>query len=71
MLLFAPNVKGEYVNYNFQIIDLLVQSCMAGVTGTLILFTLQFCYTTIELHVGSFTCRIFNSLYMHKTGDTA
>ena len=36
LLLFAPNVKGECVDSNFQIIDLLVQPRGAGVAGTLI-----------------------------------
>ena len=36
LLLFAPNVKGEWVDSNFQITDLLVQPGAAGVAGTLI-----------------------------------
>ena len=36
LLLFAPNVKGEWVDSNFQIIDLLVPPRAAGVAETLI-----------------------------------
>ena len=36
LLLFAPNVKGKWVDSNFQINDLLVPPRAAGVAGTLI-----------------------------------
>ena len=67
LLLFAPNVKGEWVDSNFQIIDLLVQPRAAGVAGTLIFVHIAN-FATLQpwLHVGSFTCRIFNSLHTHK-----
>ena len=45
LLLFAPNVKGKWVDSNFQIIDLLVPPRGAGVTGTLI-----FVHIVILLH---------------------
>ena len=62
-----PNVKGEWVDTNFQIIDLLVQPRAAGVAGTLIFVHIAN-FATLQpwLHVGSFTCRIFNSLHTHK-----
>ena len=67
LLLFAPNVKGEWVDSNFQIIDLQVPPRAAGVAGTLILVHIaNFATPQPWLHVGSFTCRIFNSLYTHK-----
>ena len=66
LLLFAPNVKGEWVDSNFQIIDL-VPPRASGVAGTLIYVqTANFATLQPWLHVGSFTCRIFNSLYTHK-----
>ena len=67
LLLFAPNVKGEWVDSNFQIIDLLVQPRGAGVAGTLIFVHIAN-FATLQpwLHVGSFTCRIFNSQHTHK-----
>ena len=51
----------------FQIIDLLVQPRAAGVAGTLIFVHIAN-FATLQpwLHVGSFTCRIFNSLHTHK-----
>ena len=67
LLLYAPKVKGKWVNSNFQIIDLLVPPRAAGVTGTHILFTLQLCYPTTLA-----ACRIFylpyffNSLHTHR-----
>ena len=66
LLLFAPNVKGEWVDSNFQIIDLLVQPRAAGVAGTLIFVHIAN-FATLQpwLHVGSFTCRNFN-LHTHK-----
>ena len=59
LLLFAPNVKGEWVDSNFHIIDLLVQPRAAGVAGTLIFVHIAN-FATLQpwLHVGSFTCRI-------------
>ena len=59
LLLFAPNVKGKWVDSNFQIIDLLVPPRAAGVTGTLIFVHIAN-FDTLQpwLHVGSFTCRI-------------
>ena len=36
LLLFSPNVKGKWVDANFQISDLLVPPRAAGVAGTLI-----------------------------------
>ena len=67
LLLFAPNVKGEWVDSNFQIIEILVLPRAAGVAGTLIFVHIAN-FATLQpwLHVGSFTCRIFNSLYTHK-----
>ena len=67
LLLFAPNVKGEWVDSNFQIIDLLVQPRAVGVAGTLIFVHIAN-FATLQpwLHVGSFTCHIFNSLHTHK-----
>ena len=67
LLLFAPNVKGEWVDSNFQLIDLLVPPHAAGVAGTLIFVHIAN-FATLQpwLHVGSFTCRIFNSLYTLK-----
>ena len=66
-LLFAPNVKGKWVDSNFQIIDLLVPPRAAGVAGTLIFVHIANLATLQPwLHVGSFTCRIFNSLHTHK-----
>ena len=58
LLLYAPHVEGQWVDSNFQIIDLLVPPRAAGVAGTLILFILQFATLQPWLHVGSFTCRI-------------
>ena len=59
LLLFAPNVKGKWVDSNFQIIDRLVPPRAAGVAGTLIFFHIAN-FATLQhwLHVGSFTCRI-------------
>ena len=59
LLLFAPNVKGKWVDSNFQIIDLLVPPLAAGVAGTLIFVHIAN-FATLQpwLHVGSFTCRI-------------
>ena len=59
LLLFAPNVKGTWVDSNFQIIDLLVQPRAAGVAGTLIFVHIAN-FATLQpwLHVGSLTCRI-------------
>ena len=59
LLLFAPNVKGKWVDSNFQIIDLLVPPRAAGVAGTLIFVHIAN-FATLQhwLHVGSFTCRI-------------
>ena len=55
LLLFAPNEKGEWVDSNFQIIDLLVQPRAAGVAGTLFYVHIaNFCYTTTLA-----ACRIF------------
>ena len=67
LLLFALNVRGEWVDSNFQITDLLVQPRAAGVDGTLIIVHIAN-FATLQpwLHAGSFTCRIFNSLYTHK-----
>ena len=58
LLLFAPNVRGKWVDSNFQIIDL-VPPRAAGVAGTLI-FDYMVNFATLQpwLHVGSFTCRI-------------
>ena len=59
LLLFTPNVKGKWVDSNFQIIDRLVPPRVAGVAGTLIFFHIAN-FATLQpwLHVGSFTCRI-------------
>ena len=59
LLLFAPNVKGKWVDSNFQIIDLLVPPRAAGVAGMLIFVHIAN-FATLQpwLHVGSFTCRI-------------
>ena len=59
LLLFAPNVKGKWVDSNFQIIDLLVPPRAAGVARTLIFVHIAN-FATLQpwLHVGSFTCRI-------------
>ena len=67
MLLFAPNVKGEWVDSNFQLIDLLVPPHAAGVAGTLIFVHIAN-FATLQpwLHVVSFTCRILNSMYTLK-----
>ena len=60
LLLYAPNVEGKWVDSNFQIIDLLVQPRAAGVAGTLILFTLQFCYTTtLDLLLAVFEVTVY------------
>ena len=59
LLLFAPNVKEEWVDSKFQIIDLLVQPRVAGVAGTLIFVhiaffaTLQLDWLALHLKVGS------------------
>ena len=67
VVVVCPNVKGEWVDSNFQIIDLLVPPRAAGVTGTPIFVHItNFATLQPRLHVGSFTCRIFNSLYMYK-----
>ena len=66
VLLFAPNVEGKWVDSNFQIIDLLAPPRAAGVAGTLILFTLQFCYTTTLAACRIFCLAYINSLYTHK-----
>ena len=52
---------------NVQIINLLVPLRAAGVAGTLIFVHIAN-FATLQpwLHVGSFTCRIFNSLHTHK-----
>ena len=56
LLLFAPNVKWEWDDSNFQIIDLLVQLRAAGVAGTLIFVHIAN-FATLQpwLYVGSFT----------------
>ena len=36
VVVVCPNVKGEWIDSNFQIIDLLVPPRAAGVAGTLI-----------------------------------
>ena len=63
LLLFALNVKGEWVDSDFQIIDLLVPPRAAGFAGTLI-FCLhcKFCYTTTLA-----ACRIFYLSYFEFT----
>ena len=68
VLLFAPNVKGKWVDSNFQIIDLLVRPRAAGVAGTLIFVHIAN-FATLQpwLHA----CKIFyllyfNSLYTHN-----
>ena len=67
LLLFAPNVKGKWVDSNFQIIDLLVPPRMAGVAGTLIFCShCKFCYTTTLAACRIFYLPYFNSLYTHK-----
>ena len=60
LLLFAPNVKGKWVDSNFQIIDFLVPPRAAGIAGMLI-FVHNANYATVLQpwqHVGYFTCRI-------------
>ena len=59
LLLFAHNVKGKWVDSNFQIIDLLVPPRAAGFAGTLIFVHIAN-FATLQpwLHVRSFTCRI-------------
>ena len=59
LLLFAPNVKGKWVDPNFQTIDLIVQPHAAGDAGTLIFVHIAN-FATLQpwLHVGSITCRI-------------
>ena len=55
LLLFAPNVKGEWVDSNFQIIDLLVPPRAAGVAGTIIFVHIANFATLLPwLHVGSY-----------------
>ena len=68
LLLFAPNVKGKWVDSNFQIIDLLVPPRAAGVAGTLIFVHIAN-FATLQpwLHVGSFTCRILITVYAQGT----
>ena len=66
LLLYASNVEEKWVDSNFQIIDLLVQPRAAGVARTLLLFTLQFCYTTTLAACTIFYLLYFNSLCMHK-----
>ena len=69
LLLFAPNVKGKWVDSNIQIIDLLVPPRAAGVAGTLIIFVHIANFATLQpwLPVGSFTCRILS--YCIRTRD--
>ena len=59
LLLFAPNVKGRCVVFNFQIINLLVLPRAAGVAGPYIFVHIAN-FATLQpwLHVGYFTCRI-------------
>ena len=67
LLLIAPNVKGEWVDSNFQIIDLLVPPRVTGVVGTLtFVYIANFATLQPWLHLRSFTCWICNSLYTHK-----
>ena len=68
VVVVCPNVKGEWVDSNFQIIDVLVRPRAAGVDGTLIFVHIGNFATLVQPwpHVGSFTCRIFNSLHTHK-----
>ena len=57
LLLFVPNVKGKWVDSNFQIIDLLVQPRRAaGVAGTFnFVHIANFPSLQPWLHVGCFT----------------
>ena len=57
LLFFATNVKGKWVDSNFQIIDLLVQPRAAGVVGTFIFVHITNFATLPWLHVGCFNCR--------------
>ena len=54
LLLFAPNVKGKWVDSNFQIIDLLVPPRAAGVAGTLIFVHIAN-FATLQPGLGSST----------------
>ena len=69
LLLCAANVKGKWVDSNFQIIDLLVQPRAVGVAGTLIFVHIaNFATLQSGLHVGSFTCRIL--IHCIRTSDS-
>ena len=57
MLLDAPNVKGNWIDSNFHIIDLIVQPRAAEVAGTLIFVHIVNFATTLA------ACRIFYLLY--------
>ena len=68
LLLFAPNVKGKWVDSNFQIIDLLVQPRATPVArwNTYFCSHCRFCYTTTWTARRIFYLPHFNSLYTHK-----
>ena len=68
LLLFAPNVKGNWVDSNFQIFDILVQPRAAGVAGTLIFVHIANSATLQPWpHVGYLTC--YNLIHCIRTRD--
>ena len=67
LLLFAPNVKGKWVDSNFQIIDfLLCTTCGWSCWNAYFCSHCKFCYTTTLVACRIFYLPYYKSLYMHK-----